>query len=778
MKNLFLPDNPVEFVFSSVLASFSCPACIINLSGAIVALNERYALLFGKNVSECQGASLYDLLANLLVSKKVLFGKEMFEQVARTRLPVVFEESGEGQIVKVSIAPLFLEKDEVAYLLIDIHDITEQKHTDDTLANSRERFSLAMDLVKAGVWEANLITGENLWSDNVWTLYGLKRGDKPASTELWRDTIHPADRETAIKTVEKSVEKGCKVEVEYRVVHSDGAVRWLLARGEPIRDHAGVMSSYLGIVADITERKMAQIEEFKYRRHMDYALAKSHVGIYDLNLGDFTVKRTAEHGRIFGYEDDRVEWSFERFLGHVVEEDREKIERLHRVAMQERKDYAHECRIRRIDGTICWIAAQAFFFTDKLSDEVHVLGIVQDITRRKESEAELEKLQAQLLQAQKLELLGQIAGGIAHDFNNHLFLILGNAELALNKADRSMPFFEHLKVIQDAALQSSELTRQLLAFARKEPVKPKLLDLDQEIRQLLPMITRLVGGKIKFEFCAGARWSIISIDPSQLVQVLTNLFVNARDAIAGQGKITIETGELHLNKMECADGHPCKLPGDYVRLSITDTGGGIDKETLPHIFEPFFTTKDVGKGTGLGLSTVYGIVKQNGGGIDCKSEIGQGTTFTIYFPRHQENEKERRCQALSTGQTVASKVQKTIFLVEDEAGIVDLVRHILETEGFTVITAPDAETALETAKGYSCGFDLLLTDVRLPKMNGVILSQRLSTDFPAMKTLFMSGYTDWASDMKKLLAEKAIFISKPFTIKKLLEAVHRVLCIT
>ncbi len=635
MKNLSLSDNLVEFVFSSVLASLSHPACIINISGTIVALNDQYAFLFGKNVPECHGVSIYDILVNLLASKRVFFGREMFEQVMRTRTPVVFEESGAGQIVKVSIAPLFLEKDEVAYLLIDIQDITEYKHTDDTLANSGERFSLAMDMVKAGVWEANLITGENLWSDNVWKLYGLQRGVMPASTELWRGTIHPDDRDMAIKIVETSVEKGCKVEVEYRVIHPDGAVRWLLARGEPIRDSAGLMSSYLGIVSDITERKMAELDEFKYRRHMDYALAKSHVGIFDINLEDFTVKRTAEHGRIFGYEDTSVEWSFERFLGHVVGEDREKIERLHRVFMQERKDYTHECRIRRIDGEIRWIAGQAFFFTDKLGDEVHVLGIVQDITRRKESEAEMEQLQAQLLQAKKLELLGQLAGGIAHDFNNQLSLILGHAELALNKADRLLPFFEHLTVIHEAALRSSELTRQLLAFARKEPVKPKLLDLDQEIRQLLPMITRLVGRNVQFEFCSGARCSTICIDPSQLVQILTNLCVNARDAMAGSGKIAIETGLLHLEKADCIEGHPCHLPGDYVQLSISDTGSGIDNETLHHIFEPFFTTKDVGKGTGLGLSTVYGIVKQNGGGIDCKSEIGNGTTFTIYFPLHR-----------------------------------------------------------------------------------------------------------------------------------------------
>lgn len=779
MKKTSLPGNSVEFVFSSVLVSLPDAACIIDLSGRIINLNDRYASLFGKKVSECHGRSLDDLLENLLASDRILYGKKMREQVVCTRMPVVFEESGPEQIVKVSIAPIRLEKDELDYLMIEIQDITSIKHTNDTLSMSRERFSLAMDLVNAGVWEANLRTGENVWSDNIWQLYGLQKGDKPASTELWRRTIHPDDRDLVMNTVEEAVVHGRKIQIEYRVCHPDSTIRWLVVQGAPLRDSTGELSSYLGVAADITERKIAELEEIKYRHHMDYALEKSHVGIFDLNLADASAKRTAEHDRIFGYEGIAGEWSLEKFLGHVIPEDREKIEQLHRVSMQERQDFSHECRIRRLDGAIRWIAGQAFFFTDRISDEIHVLGIVQDITRRKESEAEMEKLQAQLLQSQKLELLGQIAGGIAHDFNNHLSSILGYAELALEQAGSPLPMHEYLTFIHEAALRSSELTRQLLAFARKQPLKPKVLDLDQEISMLLPMIKRLVDGNIQFEFCSGAQRPIISIDPSQLVQILTNLCINARDAITRSGRITMDTGVHHVGRIGCADeNEPCQIPGDYVRLSVTDTGSGIDKETLPHIFEPFFTTKGVGKGTGLGLATVYGIVKQHGGAIDCQSEIGTGTTFTIYFPLHSEQEKEGICRTAPVEQSAASTKQKTILVVDDETGVLNLVRNILEKQGFMVIAAPEGETALETAKRYPGGFDLLITDVRMPKMNGLTLSQLLSADFPRMKTLFISAVTDWKNHINTSFAESANHLSKPFTVKALLEAVHRSLCIT
>lgn len=779
MKKTSLPGISVEFVFSSVLVSLPDAACIIDLSGRIINLNDRYASLFGKKVSACLGRSLDDLLENLLAADRILFGKKMREQVVRTRMPVVFEESGPEQIVKVSIAPIQLEQDKPDYLMIDIQDITANKHTDDTLSMSRERFSLAMDLANAGVWEANLTTGKNVWSDNIWQLYGLQKGDKPATTELWRSTIHPDDRDLVMKTVEDAVVHGQKIQIEYRVCHPDSTVRWLVVQGAPLRGvSSGELSSYLGVAADITERRMAELEEIKYRRHMDYALEKSHVGIFDLNLADASAKRTAEHDRIFGYEGMTGEWSLEKFLGHVIPEDREKIEQLHRVSMQERKDFSHECRIRRLDGAIRWIAGQAFFFTDQISDEIHVLGIVQDITRRKESEAEMEKLQAQLLQSQKLEVLGQVAGGIAHDFNNHLSSILGYAELALNQAGSSLELHDYLTFIHEAALRSSELTRQLLAFARKQPLKPKVLDLDQEISKLLPMIKRLVDGKIQFEFCSGAQRSIISIDPSQLVQILTNLCINARDAITGSGRITMDTGVLHVDRIDCAEGEPCQHPGEYVRLSVTDTGSGIDKETLPHIFEPFFTTKAVGNGTGLGLATVYGIVKQHGGAIECQSETGKGTTFTIYFPLHREQATEGQFLMPSTEQSAASTRQKTILVVDDEAGVLNLVRHILEKQGYVVITAPEGKTALETAKGYPGGVDLLITDVRLPKMNGLTLSQLLSADFPGMKTLFLSAFTDWKNHINTSFAESANHLSKPITVKALLEAVHRSLCIT
>ena len=327
---------------------------------------------------------------------------------------------------------------------------------------------------------------------------------------------------------------------------------------------------------------------------------------------------------------------------------------------------------------------------DQSGNIIGAIERIRDITERKRAEEEKDKLQAQLLQAQKMESVGRLAGGVAHDFNNMLSAILGHAELAMMRCTPSEPIHAHLKVIEDSAHRSADLTRQLLAFARKQTVAPKVLDINDTVSGMLKMLLRLIGEDIDLVWMPGAGLWQVKIDPSQIDQLLANLCVNARDAIAGVGKVTIETENIAFDEAYCAV-HPGFACGEYVMLAVSDDGCGMDKEVLDHIFEPFFTTKEVGKGTGLGLATVYGIVKQNEGFINVYSEPDKGTTFKIYLPRFVGEAMEPTAE--STAETPKGHGE-TVLLVEDEPVILDVSREMLEQLGYTVLIAGTPGEAL------------------------------------------------------------------------------------
>ncbi len=774
MSNTLFADSAENVSLFSLLDSLSDAASLIDPTGRVVNINSLFAARLGKKPSECIGISIFDAIANFVLPEGVYFRKERCTEVLCTGKRFVFEERRGDQLFKIILNPVKSPKGEVTHLLIMIQDITEKQHILEAADKEKIQTGLALELARTGIWEADLNTGENIWSDSIWSLYGLSRDGDKASTELWSRTVFPEDREAAIRMTESAVQQEANINIEYRVCHPDGSIHWLMVRGIPMRDKSARVERYAGIVVDITERKHAETELAKFQTHMDFALEKSHVGVWDLNLKDPTVKRTLEHARIFGYENNVQGWTLDMFLDHIVPDDRDAIAALIRHSINNHQDYEFECRIHTSRGEMRWVMATGAFYIDKSSNESHVLGIVQDITDRKRSEEEREKLQAQLLHAQKLEVIGQLAGGIAHDFNNHLTAILGYIELASNEIDETNPLAKYIKNIQRSALRSAELTNKLLAFARKQHIHPKVLNLNMEIEELLPILGQLIHRGIEIEWCPKNDMALISIDPCQIDQILTNLCVNARDAITGPGKITIETNMVQIKKSECTAERISQIPGHYVRLSVTDTGSGIDIKTLPHIFEPFFTTKELGKGTGLGLSTVYGIVKQNQGYIDCKSETGKGTTFTILLPQY---EGDRNTRLIPNPELLKKTEKKTILLVEDEIDVLNLVKSLLEKKDFKVFAASDAEKALEIAARNPYQINLLLTDVRLPNMNGVELSRRLLAEYPNMNTLFMSGYTDWINDNIPENNQKLNFISKPFTINDLLAAVNKSLSI-
>lgn len=396
-----------------------------------------------------------------------------------------------------------------------------------------------------------------------------------------------------------------------------------------------------------------------------------------------------------------------------------------------------------------------------------VRGIVvnaRDVTERR-------KLEEQLMRAQRMEAIGTLSGGVAHDFNNILTVILGHTEVLLDALQSSSAQYEHLRSIDDAGRRASALTRQLLAFGRKQVLQPKVFNLNSLIVDLDKMLRRLISEDIELHAVTDPKLGSTKADPGQIEQVVMNLVVNARDAIKGGGRITIETANVVLDE-GYIQGHTSARSGPHVMLAVSDTGEGISPENLPHIFEPFFTTKEFGKGTGLGLSTVYGIVKQSGGNVWVYSQVGRGTTFKIYLPRVDEPEpaavEPPRQRATSSG-------GETVLLVEDEPALRDLINHALSANGFTVLDAISPMDAIALSRRHTGPVHLLLTDVTMPGMDGPALAKQIQKERPEIKVLYMSGYATNFMMHDGGVAPGTNFLEKPFHPSTLLNKVREVL---
>jgi len=422
-----------------------------------------------------------------------------------------------------------------------------------------------------------------------------------------------------------------------------------------------------------------------------------------------------------------------------------------------------EYEMRRKDGSPITV-----FFEGRISrdinnafDRTHCVFV--NITHQK-------NMESQLRQAQKMESVGRLAGGVAHDFNNMLMVIIGYTEIVLGQVDPGLPIFKDLQEILNAARRSANLTRQLLAFARKQTINPVVLDLNDTISSMLKLLRKLIGEDIDLAWKPGADIWPVKMDPAQIDQILANLLINAKDAIGGVGAVTIETENVEFDEDYCAH-HVGFVLGKYTLIAVSDTGAGMDKETRDRIFEPFFTTKGLGKGTGLGLATVFGIVKQNNGFINVYSEPGQGTTFKIYLPRTESGVVEEAI-AVSSKNLMGNE---TVLLVEDEESILNLGTTILTQYGYTVLSAKSPSDALIMAKHSGEPIHLLVTDVVMPEMNGKELMERISAVRPGIKCLFMSGYTANAIAHHGVLDSGVHFLQKPFSVRHLAEKIREVL---
>jgi PAS domain S-box-containing protein len=522
----------------------------------------------------------------------------------------------------------------------------------------------------------------------------------------------------------------------------------------------------------ITDRKLTEAALRESESSLKRSQEIAHVGHWTWDTRANTVKWSEEMHRIFGMDPQAFDGDLDEVVRRAIHpDDVTRVREMNDQASREGRAGETEYRVVWPDGSIRHVwAVPADRVTDEHGRILRLSGVVQDITERKRAEEEREKLEVQLAQAQKLESVGRLAGGVAHDFNNMLAVVIGRAELAKMRLGAEDPLRSDLEEILTAAGRSADLTRQLLAFARRQTVRPEVLDPNDAVAGMLQMLRRLIGEDIDLAWMPGHDVWPIRIDPSQLDQILANLAVNARDALSGAGSVILGTENVVVDDPKWP-GQEDFVPGDYVLLTVADTGAGMDREVLEHIFEPFFTTKEVGKGTGLGLATVHGVVRQNHGFIGVCSEPGKGTTFRIYLPR---------CQAEAAGASVQAASSplggtETLLLVEDDEAILGVLTILLERAGYTVLAAQAPSQALRLAEGHSGEIHLLLTDVVMPEMNGRQLADRLRGLRPGMKCLYMSGYTTDAIAHRGVLDEGVQFLSKPIRRNDLLAALRRVL---
>lgn len=531
----------------------------------------------------------------------------------------------------------------------------------------------------------------------------------------------------------------------------------------------------LALARDMTERDEAQKRLEESEERLRLTLEATEIGTWDWNVKTDEWYASPTYYSQLGYEpryerpSNRSEW-----MERVHPEDRPSVEEQIRGVLEGRHDsYTYEARMRHADGSYRWIQAKGFGIEHGPDGKIaRILGARMDITERKQIEEEQAKLRQHLQQTQKMEAIGQLAGGVAHDFNNLLGVINGYSELLLTEPELKPANREAIAEILAAGQRAASLTRQLLAFSRKLVLQPKVLSLNVVVEGFDKLLRRLIGDEIEVRTILEPELYAVHADPSQMEQVLLNFCINARDAMPAGGRITIMTKNVMVDETMAAQNHSL-VPGFYVCLSVSDTGIGMDQETMSHIFEPFFTTKSPEQGTGLGLATVYGIVKQSGGYVSVYSEPGQGSTFNVYLPMAAP-QLERMGQI--TMPPELGRGSETILLVEDAAALRSFYRKLIADRGYKVLEAADGERALRTAESCSENISLLLTDVSLPKRNGPALAKILTQQRPGIKVLFMSGYADnVVLGAERILEPGTDFIQKPFTAEELFKKIRDLL---
>jgi PAS domain S-box-containing protein len=644
---------------------------------------------------------------------------------------------------------------------------------------AEEDLGLALRGADLSTWMWDLATGRVQLDERGAQSLGYALDELEGTFRAYQTLVHPEDRDRLQQRFEDFVVSGkTRFESVHRVLHRDGTTRWALVRGAAIEWDAGGRPTKLrGTTLDITELRRAEQALLESAAQLEAAVRAANIGLWSWDPRTTTVYYSSQWKAQLGLRDDEVGSGFDEWSSRVHPDDLARAEAEIRSHIEAATPhYELEFRMRHAEGTYRWIRAFASTVTDDSGTVVRILGAHVDLTEERSAEDERRRLQQQLFRAQRLESVGRLAGGVAHDYNNMLSIILGHAELALETLPPESELRYDLEQIQDAGQRSAELTRQLLAFARKQRVAPVVLDLGATVDRLLEMLRRLIGEDIQLSVAVPPEADdgcFVEMDPSQVDQILVNLVVNARDAIRGPGSIRIRVDRAELDEARAEVLASDARPGRYVVLTVQDDGVGIDATVLPRLFEPFFTTKPVGTGTGLGLSTVYGIVRQNGGFILVESTPGRGSSFRVHLPQHEPGAAEDA--RLDGRPAVVPRGSETILVVEDEPAILKMAERQLRGLGYTVIASGSPLAALDVVREAGTSIDLLLTDVVMPNLTGRDLLASIRQTQPGVRCVFMSGYSADVMSQRGGLEEATAYLQKPFDRPTLADTVRAAL---
>ncbi len=687
-----------------------------------------------------------------------------------SRVSTPDEEKLMGIATKSYAIPLIDEQGNLWGGVEIIMDISDIRRAETDLRIVKERMQLALEGANIGTWDWNITTGEVSFNKQWAEMLGYDLGEIEPQLTSWKKLVHPDDFPHVWDVLNLHFENKTPLyESEHRLRTKDGTWKWIFDAGKVLeRNPDGTPIRMTGVHLDITERKAMEdalrASEIKFRG-MAENLADA---LFITDTDGVIIYMSPSTRQVFG-------WSPQEMIGRTfidfLPEDQVAyaLTEFRNCVTSGKRVTSFQLVMKRADGS----KFHGELSASLLMNENHVsgtLGQIRDISERIKAAEEKSKLEDQLHQAQKMEAIGRLAGGVAHDFNNILTGINGYTEIILRGLEPGDPLRTDMLEIKNAGERAAALTAQLLAFSRKQVIAPKVVRPNEILEMSQKMLRRIIGEDVELKFLPARNLGRIKADPSQIDQILVNLAVNARDAMPNGGKLIIETQNVAIEEAFC-ETHLDARPGDYVLLTVSDTGCGMDEETLQNIFEPFFSTKGKDKGTGLGLATVYGIVKQNNGFISVYSEPNVGSTFKVYFPRVQE-------EAISLMREKSAHLPKgteTILLVEDEVMVRGLVKKILGQQGYKVLEAANVENAIKIFTETAEPIDLLLTDVIMPVMNGRELHHYLAAKRPGLKALFMSGYTENIVAHHGVLDDGVSFIQKPFTIETIARMVRQVL---
>ena len=731
---------------------------LFSKEGTILFCNKKAAETMGGTPDQFIGKSILDIVVDL--DEEENFRK--LQLASRSPTAIQFEDiialpSGKRWF-RSTLMRIVDEQDNLVGIQAVALDITDLKNAEEATKESEQRCHELLSGAPVGVFQSTPSGRYKMVNPAFAAMGGFSSPEEMIEQVNDISTLYvdPVQREEVKRLLE---EQGELKDYIIHIRRKDSSEIWLSIYVKAVRDASDKVELYDGFAVDITKRVLAETEAQKAHLKIQTYLDIAGVILVALDLNGNITLINRKGCELIGYKEKEV--LGKNWINHFVPERfrlelTEVFDRL--LKGEEGNIEFYESAMIGTEGTERLISWHNVTINDEQDRIVGTLSSGEDVTEKRKIEDEKAEVEYQLWQSQKMESIGRLAGGVAHDFNNLLTAIQGFSLLVFNSLEKENPIRKDVQQIRHAADSASMLTQQLLAFSRKQIVKPRPVNMSKAVNQSEKMIRRIIGEDIELDVHLERDIWRIKIDPRQIDQILVNLAVNARDAISDSGKLVIETGNITLKTKNC-NGCSKPIVGDFVILSVSDDGSGIDEDTLPNIFEPFFTTKEEGKGTGLGLSTIHGIVHQNDGHIRVFSKPGVGSHFKIYFPRIQDTAGEVKKIRRETADTSGTE---TILLVEDQEVVRRLVLRILKNKGYKIIEADSGIKALDIIETTKAKIDLLLTDVVMPKMNGRELYDHLKGIIPGLNVLYMSGYTEETIAQHGVLDEKTEFIQKPF----------------